>query len=133
MDWFAAFVARANAASTVTTLLGGTKVYPEDAPQDASRPYVTMLGIDDVRPDNINSTGLPFARVQIDVWTDTYGQKNAIMDALIAALQPGGTFNGHTFQRAEIALGPRDIGGEREGERKVYRKQADLVFAHTAA
>ena len=45
----------------------------------------------------------------------------------------GGTFNGHTFQRADIALGPRDVGGEREGDTIIYRRSADLMIAHQAA
>jgi hypothetical protein len=53
------------------------------------------------------------------------------MAALLTALVPGNTSNGHTFQRADIALGPRDVGGEREGETTIYRKSADLIFAHT--
>lgn len=133
MDWFAAFVARANGNSGVTTLLGGQKVYPEDAPQAAVRPYVTFFDVTEDRGDTLNTPDLEFARVQIDVWTDNYGQKNPIMDALLTALLPGGTFNGHIFQRATVALGPRDVGGEREGDRKVYRKHVDLTFAHKPA
>jgi len=55
-----------------------------------------------------------------------------VMEAIIAARVPGNTSNGHTFQRADIALGPRDVGGEREGDTIIYRKSADLVIAHTA-
>jgi hypothetical protein len=53
------------------------------------------------------------------------------MAALLAALVPGNTSNGHTFQRADIALGPRDIGGEREGDTIIYRKSADLMIPHS--
>jgi hypothetical protein len=74
---------------------------------------------------------LEFARVQIDVWGLTYADVQTGMEALLAALVPGNTSNGHTFQRAEIALGPRDVGGEREGDATIYRKSADLIFAHT--
>jgi hypothetical protein len=131
MDWFAAFVKRANANSALTTLLGGQKVYSEDAPQGAVRPYVTLFDVTEQRPQILGGYDLEFARVQIDVWTDSYGSKNPIMDAALNALVPGNTSNGHTFQRAEIALGPRDVGGEREGDKKVYRKSADLIVAHS--
>lgn len=131
MDWFAAFIARANAASAVTILLGGQKVYPENAPQGATKPYVTLFDVTENRPQHLGGFDLEFGRVQIDVWTDTYGAKNAIMNAVLDALVPGNTSNGHTFQRADIALGPRDVGGEREGETIIYRKSADLMVAHT--
>jgi hypothetical protein len=54
------------------------------------------------------------------------------MDAVLAALVPGHTTSGHTFQRAEVALGPRDVAGERDGTTIVFRKTADLIIHHTA-
>lgn len=133
MDWFAAMLTRANDDATLIGLLGGEKVYPEEAPQDEPRPYVTLLDVSESRPQIMKGYDLQFARVQVDVWANTYASKNAIMEALLTALVPGGTFNGHVFQRAEIALGPRDVGGEREGGVRIYRKSADLIVAHKAA
>jgi hypothetical protein len=40
---------------------------------------------------------------------------------------------GHRFQRAEVALGPRDMPGERDGTSPIFRKSADLIFHHTTA
>lgn len=133
MDWFAAIVTRANAASALTTLLGGTKVYSEQAPQGAARPYVTLLDVTQLRPQLLKTWDLEVARVQIDVWANSYTSKNAIMEAVLTALVPGGTFSGHIFQRADVALGPRDVAGERDGTTPVFRKSADLVIHHKPA
>jgi hypothetical protein len=125
MDWQAAYIQRAKAAYTRT--------YWVNAPQTAAKPYATLNDVTELRPQTLNAWDLVFARVQIDVWGLTYADVQTGMKALIDALVPGNTSNGHTFQRAEIALGPRDVGGEREGDATIYRKSADLIFAHTAA
>lgn len=122
MDWQGAFIARAIAAYT--------KTYWVNAPQAAVLPYATLIDVTEMRPQHLSGFDLEFARVQIDVWGLTYGQVQTGMEALLAALVPGNTSNGHTFQRADIALGPRDIGGEREGDTIIYRKSADLMIAH---
>lgn len=131
MDWFAALVTRANANAPLTTLLGGQKVFAEQAPQNTARPYVTLLDVTQLRPQMLNGWDLETARVQIDVWADSYKAKNAIMEAFLTAVVPGGTFNGHTFQRADVALGPRDIAGETDGTTPVFRKTADLMIPHS--
>lgn len=133
MDWFAALLTRANGAAALTTLLGGQKVYPEEAPQGVVRPFITLLDVTQLRPQTLKGWDLEAGRVQIDVWTDKYSDKNTIMEAALAALVPGGTFSGHRFQRAEIALGPRDMAGERDGTTAVKRKSADLIIHHTTA
>lgn len=130
MDWQGAMLARLRAAGAVTALIAA-KSYWEEAPQGTELPYVTLLDVSETRGQLLTGWDLPFARVQIDVWALSYASKNAIMEAVLAALVPGGTSNGRTFQRADIALGPRDIGGEREGSMTIYRKSADLVVAYT--
>jgi hypothetical protein len=112
--------------------VGEAKTYWENAPQGTARPYVTLLDVTENRPQILNDYDLEAARVQIDVWANTYPSKQTIMEAVLAALVPGTTSNGHKFQRADIALGPRDIGGERDGETIIYRKSADLIVHHTA-
>jgi hypothetical protein len=133
MHWFSALIARANGAAGVTALIGTNKVYPEQAPQGTDRPYVTLLDVTELRPQTLKGWDLEAARVQVDVWADKYSTKNAVMEAILTALVPGNTSNGHTFQRADIALGPRDIAGERDGTAIVYRKTADLIIHHTTA
>lgn len=125
MDWQGALLARARAAVA--------KTYWEEAPQGTTRPYVTLLDVTERRPQLLNGWDLEAARVQIDVWTDTYAEKQTAMEAILAALVPGNTSNGHVFQRADIALGPRDIGGERDGQTPIRRKSADLIIHHTPA
>jgi len=129
MDWQGALLARLRAAASVTALVGA-KSYWENAPQKTARPYVTLLDVTQLRPQTLKAWDLEAARVQIDVWADTYADKQAIMEAVLAALVPGGTSNGNTFQRADIALGPRDIP-ERDGEVIIFRKSADLIIHHS--
>ena len=134
MDWFAALVTRANGAAGITSAIGAAnKVFPEEAPQGTARPYVTLLDVTENRPQILNGWDLEAARVQIDVWANTYTQKNAIMEAVLTVLVPGGTFSGHIFQRADVAMGPRDIAGERDGTTPVRRKTADLLIHHKPA
>lgn len=128
--WQDALLTRLRANAGVTALVG-TKSYWEMAPQGIARPYVTLLDVTQLRPQILKGYDLEAARVQIDVWADTYKSKQTIMEAVLAALVPGHTTGGHTFQRAEIALGPRDVGGERDGTAPVFRKSADLILHHT--
>jgi hypothetical protein len=130
MDWQAAFIARAEAAYTKTWWVNAPQ--KDAAGNPITLPYATLLDVTELRGQTLNDWDLEFARVQIDVWGLTYAQVQTGMAALINALVPGNTSNGHTFQRADIALGPRDVGGEREGDTIIYRKSADLVIAHTA-
>jgi hypothetical protein len=123
MLWQGAFIARAVAAYTRT--------YWVNAPQGAAKPYATLQDITELRPQILNGWDLEFARVQVDVWGLNYADVQTGMEALLAALVPGNTSNGHIFQRADIALGPRDIGGEREGDTIIYRRSADLMIAHS--
>lgn len=133
MDWFAALVTRANGNAALTALIGANKVFPEQAPQKTSRPYVTLFVPSGVRPQTMNDWDLEETRVQIDVWADSYSQKNAVMEAVLNAIVPGGTFGGHKFQRADVVLAPRDITGETDGTNPVFRKSADLIINHTTA
>jgi hypothetical protein len=129
MTWQGALLARLRAAASVTALIGPAS-YWENAPQKIARPYVTLLDVTEMRPQLLKAWDLEAARVQIDVWTDGYTLKNTIMEAVLEAIVPGGTSNGHTFQRADIALGPRDIP-ERDGDTIIFRKSADLIIHHS--
>lgn len=125
MDWQGALLVRARA--------GEVKTYWEDAPQNTARPYVTLLDVTESRPQLLTAWDIEAARVQVDVWANTYAEKQTIMEAVLAAIVPGGTSNGHVFQRADIVLGPRDIGGERDGSTPIRRKSADLIIHHKPA
>lgn len=123
MDWQGALLVRARA--------GHAKTYWEDAPQGTPRPYVTLTDITESRPQTLKGWDLEAARVQIDAWGDTIEEVNPMMEAVLAAIVPGGTSNGHTFQRATVAIGPRSIGGERDGTKPIKRRHADLIIHHT--
>lgn len=123
MGWQAALLIKART--------GHAKTYWVQAPQGATRPFVTLLDVTQLRPQLLKGYDLEAARVQVDVWADTHKDATEIMESVLAALVPGGTANGHTFQRGDIALGPRDVSGERDGTAIVYRKSADLIIHHT--
>jgi hypothetical protein len=108
-----------------------TKSYPENAPQDTAFPYATLLDVTESRPQILGGFDLEFARVQIDVWALTVSDARAGMETLLSALVPGTTSNGTTFQRADIVLGPRSVGGERQGDTIIYRRSADLMIPHS--
>lgn len=132
MDWQGALLSRLRAAAPVTALIS-TRSYWEMAPQGAARPYVTLLDVTNLRGQTLTGWDLEASRIQIDAWALTYKSKNEIMEAVLAALVPGHTTEGHTFQRADVALGPRDIAGERDGTTPIFRKTADLIIHHTTA
>ena len=133
MDWFAALLTRANGAAGVTSaIVTANRVYPVNAPQSVARPYVTALDLTPGRPQHLTGYNLEPSRVQFDVWGNTYKQVSAIMEALLTALVPGGTFNGHKFSRADVELGPRDLP-ERDGDTIIYRKSVDLIIHHKPA
>lgn len=125
MDWQGAFIARARAAYAAT--------YWVNAPQGTAKPYATLFDVTERRPQILGGWDLEFATIQIDVWGYNYADVQAGMETLLAALVPANTANGHTFQRGDISLGPRDVGNEREGDTIIYRKTADLIVPHTAA
>lgn len=124
MDWQSAFIARAKAALS--------KTYWVNAPQTTTGTYATLLDVTELRPQLLTGWDLESARIQIDVWGVDHIEVRAAMETLLAALVPGNTANGHTFQRGMIVLGPRDIPGEREAGANVFRKSADLAVAHRA-
>ena len=129
--WQGALLTKLRANAGVTALIG-TKSTWVQMPQGAARPYVTLLDLTPNRPQTMNAWDLEPSRVQIDAWGDTPESAAAVMEAVLAALVPGHTTSGHKFQRADIALGPRDVAGERDGTTPVFRKSADLMIHHTA-
>jgi hypothetical protein len=66
MDWQGALLVRART--------GQTKTYWEQAPQGTARPYVTLLDVTSLRPQTLTGWDLEAARVQIDVWANTYAE-----------------------------------------------------------
>lgn len=123
MDWMAALLIKARTGHAAT--------HWEEAPQGTSRPYATLFDVSQSRPQLLKGYDIEAARVQVDSWSDTRKGAYDTMEAVIAALVPGGTANGHTFQRADIVLGPRSVRGERDGTKTIFRRTADLLIYHT--
>jgi hypothetical protein len=135
MDWQSALLARLRSDEPTTALIGA-KSYWEQVPQNSpaiERPYVTLFDVTELRPRTLKGWDVELARVQIDVWTDRYADKQLVTEAVLDALVPAHTTGGHVFQRAEVALGPRDVGGERDGATPIFRKTVDLSIYHTPA
>lgn len=134
MDWQEALRARLLADGPLTALVS-TRIDWVERPQGKSLPAVTLQGISDAREQNLKGfEGLQPARVQYDVWGDTYASVRDTVEALIAAAVPSQTGNGHRFTRAMVELPPRDLT-ERvsagDGLNKtVFRTTFDLIHHH---
>ena len=129
MDWQGALLARVRAAAGVTALVGA-KSYWEVAPQSVALPYVVLYDQTPGRPQTLKGWDLEVSRVQIDVHSLSYSEKQSIMEAVLAAIVPGNTSNGHIFQRAEVDRGPWDAKPVEDGPVTVLTKQADLLIYH---
>lgn len=129
MDWKGALRARLVAAAPVAALVDG-RIYWVDRPQTSPLPAITLQTIDDARPRVYG--GFQSARpsvVQIDVWATTFAQKEALAEAVIAALEPANTANGIKFLAAEIE-GVTDLG-ERVETQFIHRTRIDMTFWHS--
>lgn len=122
MDWREALRARA-------TGLAGGRVYWGDRPQASAMPAVLLTAVSDDRPQTLKDWDLAPARVQVDTYATTAREAWALAETAISTLVPGGTSNGHTFSRADVALGPRDLA-ERVGNTTVFRVSMDLIIHH---
>jgi hypothetical protein len=123
MDWREALRSRA-------TGLAGGRVYWDERPQTSALPGLVMTVVSDGRPQHLKGfEDLMPGRVQFDSYGKTPAEAWALMDAVIALLVPGGTANGHTFQRADVEIPPRSLT-ERVGSITVFRVSMDLTFHH---
>lgn len=70
--------------------LCGNRVYPDLAPHDTARPYITwqQVGGLPVNPVDNSEPGLEQARVQVNVWADTRLGASTLIHAVQAALRP---------------------------------------------
>lgn len=134
MDWQAALRARLLADGPLAALVS-TRVDWVERPQGKTLPAITLQSISDGREQNLKGfEELQPARVQYDVWGDTYADVRAVVEALIAAAVPTNTANGHRFTRAMVELAPRDLTERTsagDGQKKtVFRTTFDLVHHH---
>lgn len=137
MDWQEAHRARLLANGPLAALIG-TGLDWMERPQGKPLPAVTMQCVADGRVQHLKGfEGLQAARVQYDVWGETYASVRAVVEALITAAVPSSTANGHVFSRGMVELAPRDLT-ERisagEGQSKtVFRTSMDLVHHHASS
>lgn len=70
--------------------LCGNRCYPDTAPPDAARPYVTwqQVGGQVLNPIDGTVPGIRHARIQINAWAATRLAANALMNSIEDALRP---------------------------------------------
>lgn len=128
MDWQGALRARLVGATAVTAIVG-QKVYWVDRPQAASLPAITLQTVVGNRSQNMQGfDGIERSIVQVDAWGKDSVQLQLLVDAIIAALVPENTGNGHYFARSFIDS-IRDLG-ERVETAFIYRASIDLITHH---
>ena len=125
MDWRAALRAR------ITGLASG-RVYMAERPQGDPLPGIVLSVIADSRPQHLKGFDLSPGRVQVDTYAGTAKVAWDLAEAALALLIVGGTYNGHTFTRADVPIGPRDLA-ERVGNTTIFRVSMDLIFHHAEA
>lgn len=81
----------ANSAEAIvygaTKALVDGRCYPDVAPQNTPRPYLTYQAVGGQSPNYLNNTvALQNARVQVNVWADSRSAAISTMQAAIAAL-----------------------------------------------
>jgi hypothetical protein len=140
MDWQQALRTRLLGDGPLAALVS-TRIDWNERPQGKVLPALTLQCVGDGREQHFKGFhSLQAARVQYDVWADSYATAAAIRDALIGedvapgAAVPAHTGNGHTFSRAMVELPPRDLT-ERvtvgDGQSKtIFRISMDLIHHH---
>jgi hypothetical protein len=108
---------------------GSNRVEWEEQPQNAAYPHTTLSVVSDIRPEHLKGYDATRpTRVQADCRAVTSKAAKAMARALIAALSPTGTFNGHVFGRIK-AEGPRPLNEIVNGA-TIYRQSVDLIIWH---
>lgn len=75
---------------TVIGALCSGRVYPDVAPMNTTRPFVTyqQVGGSVINPIKGEAPGLRNARIQVNVWADTRSAANTLMRDIEDALRP---------------------------------------------
>lgn len=124
MDW------RGALRSRLTGLAGG-RVYWASRPQTSALPAIVLTMVSDSREQHLKGfMDLQPGRVQIDCYADK-DPFNAwsLAEAVIAAVVPAATTNGHIFSRAFVDIAPRDLI-ETQANITIFRVSMDLIFHH---
>lgn len=130
MDWQGALLAKVRAYAGLTALVGA-RSYWNEAPQGQPRPYVVLSIPSALRPQHLGGFDLPESVVQFSAFTNTVEQKFPIMEAIVAAVVPGGTSNGHVFQRGGVIIGPMDGPPGTDGTKTVPHGLVQIRLRHT--
>lgn len=110
----------------------GQRVYWVTRPQATALPAITLQTITGDRPrtfGGLQPTRSP--RIQVDAWAESYAGARAIIEAIVATLEPKETSNGITFD-AIFFESERDFI-ERQGTTDIYRTSIDLIVWHHPA
>ena len=133
MDWQAALLAKTRAYAGLTALVGA-RSYWNEAPQGQPRPFV-ILSIPSAFREQLMSGGFDLSEtvVQFSAFTNTVGEKFQILEQVLAAVLPGGTANGHTFQRGMVEIGPMDGPPGTDGTKTVPHGLVQIRLRHKPA
>ena len=114
------------AAPAVVALVGTPpRVYPSVAPQSSQLPVVVYQVIDEQRIESLGgfTSGTRNARVQVDVYAETYTAAQALADAVAAAL---GALTGANLSSVQVSR--RDLY---EDESQLHRVSTDFsLWSH---
>ncbi len=80
------------------------RIYPQEAPEDITKPYVVYSVITSTNPQTFSGLStLENARVQVDVYADTYGGSRVLMghvkDAIDENMAVGEVFWNSVFEQ----------------------------------
>lgn len=106
--------------------LCGTRIYPLILPADPVLPCITYQRISTVPQYTMDGpTGFITARVQIDLWADSYSSAKALASAVQAVLDG---FTG-TLSNGVLVLDIRIDGAldAYEKDARLYREQTDFI------
>ena len=115
----------------VAAAIGHSRVYWGIAPQGKPRPYVRMQTVSDPRPQHLQAYHTSRrVRVQVDVFSDSYGEARGKAEAIISALAEPQVVDGVKFGRIK-AEGPRDLGEDVPGVGYIHRASFDLLAEYS--
>jgi hypothetical protein len=130
MDLGAALLARLNAATAVTDIVG-TRIYWIQRPQGTERPAVVLRQTGGLDVETLDGSS---EMIEANITVDCFGQSNletkALARAVKAALKPPGLQGDFSFDASDVN-GPIDLG-EPGVEAWEHRATLDCVIRHGA-
>lgn len=116
----------------VLSALIGTRVYPVQAPQDPTHPFVTYQRIDTTRETGmVQDHGMTHPRIQVNAWGITYASSRAVAAAVKAALGVGsGRYEDTTSDPIILDVICDDEADDFEPDTRAYRYRMDFTIWH---